>query len=140
MSKLFNLNEHVRVQSEENPLCCSLCDKKLSKLFNLNEHVREHSNENPFSCSLCNKKFCERFNPNPHVRVRKPTQSPVAFIATAASFFLMKLKKIQSQTQKPFRGLVESYSINSNGSKFFPHKQKKSIPNPKVFWRVGCVV
>ena len=57
MSKLFNLNEHVWVHSNENPLSYSLCNKEFCEPFNLNQHIWVHSNENPLKCSLRNKKF-----------------------------------------------------------------------------------
>merc|ERR1711974_240391 len=79
-----------------------------------------HSNGSKFFPHKINKPF----NSKPK-RLLEGWMSPVAVIATAARFFLTKQKKIQSQTQKSFGGLVELCSSHSNGSKFFPHKINK---------------
>lgn len=98
-SRIYSLQSHMKVHSEERPFICLECGLGFLRQHDFKRHGKTHSGEKPFQCANCNKTFTRSDALTRHLRVGScpfsNSNPPFSTTATSNHF-----------TQTPFDGLL----------------------------------
>ena len=58
----------MRINTNEKPYECDVCDEAFRQLGHLKIHMRIHTNERPYECDVCDKAFRDSSTLKRHMR------------------------------------------------------------------------
>ncbi|XP_057705228.1 gastrula zinc finger protein 5-1-like isoform X3 [Corythoichthys intestinalis] len=102
--KKYQLTRHSQTHTGEKHFVCSLCDKKYRIKVHLTRHMRTHTGEKPFLCSLCDKRFCSKHELTRHTRTHTGEKPFVCSLCNKRFFTKQALTRhMRTHTgEKPF--------------------------------------
>jgi len=71
--KTWNIVDHFRIHTKENPFKWRICNKDFTQKGNLKKHLKKHTAEvleniQKFKCNKCESKYSSEYNLNVHKR------------------------------------------------------------------------
>ncbi len=75
VSKLFQLEAHLSINTGIRPHRCTLCPQSFATKSKLTDHSRRHSGEKRFSCLVCNRAYSGSHDLRKHLKKCHPSIS-----------------------------------------------------------------